>query len=116
MNRIFVIALVAILSFSLPEVMAAEISPSNNSEILLRKKDKKKTVKVVYTTKMHCHSCEAKIKENISFVRGIKDLDIYLKTQTVEIVYDPAKTSETKIEEAFKKLGYPVKKIAPAKK
>ena len=108
MNRIFVIAVIALLSFSYNESSAKEFNPSNNLEISAAKKKK---VKVVYTTAITCEKCVTKIKENIGFMRGIKDLDVFIPTQRVEVVYDPAKTDETKIVNAFKKIGYTVKKV-----
>ena len=110
MNRIFVFALVAMLSFSANTLLADSVRISEDSNVLIYRKDKKKVEKVVYSVHIHCNSCVTKIKENISFVRGVKDLEVFLATKTVKIVYDPAKTNESKLETALKKIGYtPIK-------
>lgn len=58
------------------------------------------------TPGMSCQNCENKIKSNLRFEKGVKDITTSLSDQAVTITYDPAKTSETKLIEAFKKIGY----------
>ena len=43
--------------------------------------------------KMHCESCENKIKSNMRFEKGVKKVETNLKTQEVSITYDPKKIS-----------------------
>ena len=71
-------------------------------------KNDKKTETIVFTVtpKMHCQNCENKIKTNIRYEKGVKDIVTDLKTNTVAITFDPAKTDASKIESAFKKIGY----------
>ena len=77
-------------------------------------KAKKETV--TYTVSMHCQNCVNKLTDNLSFVKGVKDLKISLKDKTVVITYDPAKIQKEKFEEMIKKLGYTVEEVAPAAK
>lgn len=78
-----------------------------------------KTLKtVVYTTnpKMHCENCEKRIKGNIRFVKGVKQITTNVDEQTVTVEYDADKTSPEEIEKGFKKIGYEVKQVSTDKK
>mgnify|MGYP003468201670 CR=1 FL=1 len=46
--------------------------------------------------------------DNLSRAKGVKDLNVSLEKQTVEIKYDSAKTSEEVLKTTIEKLGYPV--------
>ena len=63
-------------------------------------------VTVVYDTNMHCEKCVKKVEENISFEKGVKDLKVSLKEQTITVTFDKAKTNEEKLAKAIMKLGY----------
>ncbi len=56
--------------------------------------------------KMSCQNCENKIKSNLRFEKGIKAIKTSIPDQKVTITFDPEKTNETKIIEAFSKIGY----------
>ena len=60
-----------------------------------------KTVVVTTTPQMHCENCEAKIKGNLRFEKGVKDIETNIEAQTVTIKYDAEKTSEEKIIKGF---------------
>lgn len=62
---------------------------------------------------MVCHNCEAKIKGNLRFEKGVKKIETDLEHQTVTITYDADKTDETKLAEAFRKLNYSVTPLSP---
>ena len=66
--------------------------------------DKKETKTVTFKTTMHCENCVKKVTENISFMRGVKDLKVSLDENTVTITYDPSH-----------KLGYETEKVEPDK-
>lgn len=75
--------------------------------------------KVIFKVQqMHCEMCEKKVKDNISFEKGLKKLDTDVKTRTVTIVYDADKTSVDKLKEGFAKFDYEAKVISdsPLKK
>ena len=69
--------------------------------------DPAKEVKtVVFNVGLHCQNCVKKVKENISFEKGVKSLDVNLEKKTVTISYDPSKTDEATLKKAIEKLGY----------
>lgn len=55
---------------------------------------------------MVCGNCENRIKGELRFEKGIKDIRTDLKSQSVTICYDPAKTDTTALRAAFAKIGY----------
>ena len=73
------------------------------------KKQKAEVKDVTFLVHLHCENCVAKVVDNISRAKGVKDLDVSLEKQTVAIKYDAAKTSEDVLKAAIEKLGYPVK-------
>lgn len=67
---------------------------------------------LVVTTKpvMHCANCEKKIKTNIRFVKGTKNIVTSVPNQTVTIIFDGSKSTYQDYETAFKKIGYEIKR------
>ena len=65
-----------------------------------------KTVVLNTAPEMHCYSCENKIKSNIRFEKGVKDIVTNLADKTVTVTYDADKTDVDKIIEGFKKIDY----------
>ena len=63
---------------------------------------------VVCSVSIHCDNCVAKVKKNISFEKGVKDLYVSLDDKIVAVKYQTSKTDKKKIQEAIKKLGYEV--------
>lgn len=63
---------------------------------------------VVFTTspEMQCANCENKIKTNIRFVKGVKDIVTDLKTKTVTVKYDADKTTVDNLISGFAKINY----------
>jgi len=49
---------------------------------------------IVFTTvpEMECTSCENKIKGNLRFEKGIKDIETDITTQEIKITYDAARS------------------------
>lgn len=72
---------------------------------------KVKTREVTFVTSMDCAHCAKKVTENISFVKGVKDLEVKIEDKTVRIVYNPDKTSEAVLKKEIEKLGYTAEKI-----
>ena len=68
------------------------------------------TLVVTTNPQMHCENCEKKIKSNIRFVKGTKNIDTSVKEQKVTIIYDSKKASYKDFVAAFKKIGYEIKK------
>ena len=63
---------------------------------------------VVFTTtpEMTCINCENKIKDNLRFEKGIKDIETRLADQEIAITYDADKTTADAFIKAFAKIGY----------
>lgn len=81
---------------------------------VLNAKPKKELKEVTFSVSMHCGKCVAKISENISFEKGVKDLKVSLDQHTVWIKYDVSKTSWQTLKSAVEKLGYEVSVVQEA--
>lgn len=68
------------------------------------------TLVVTTQPQMHCINCEKKIKSNIRFVKGTKNIETSVDDQKVTIVYDSNKATFADYVAAFKKIGYEIKK------
>lgn len=55
---------------------------------------------------MHCASCEKKIKGNLRFEKGVKQIECDIPQQRVTITYDAEKTTPQAIIQNFDKFGY----------
>ena len=75
-----------------------------------------KTVVFTTTPQMHCENCENKIKGNLRFEKGIKDIATSVPDQKVTIQYDADKTNPEKIAQGFAKIGYEGKVVNGAAK
>lgn len=62
---------------------------------------------VVFKTKLHCENCVKKVVENISYVKGVKDLSVSLEKQEIMIKFDATKTNVDTLRKEIQKLGYP---------
>ena len=71
---------------------------------------------VVFHVAMDCIKCQQKIEKDISFERGVKALDVSLQKQTVQITYDTRRTTNEKLQEAIKKLGYEARVLQDERK
>ncbi len=52
-----------------------------------------KTVVFTTTPQMHCVACENKIKNNLRFEKGIKNIETSVPNQTVTVKYNADKTT-----------------------
>lgn len=73
---------------------------------------------VVFTTmpQMHCENCENKIKSNLRFEKGVKDIKTNVDAQTVIVTYDAEKTNAEKIRKGFEKFGYTARQLKEGEK
>ena len=85
---------------------AGAASVAGTSVVAAAKAPKGEVKTVVFSTDLHCQKCVEKINGNLAFEKGVKDLKVDLKTHTITIKYDTAKTSVEKLAAAIKKLGY----------
>ncbi len=70
-----------------------------------------KTVVVTTQPQMQCSGCENKIKGNLRFEKGVKQIECNIDEQRVVITYDADKTSSEKIIQSFGKFGYKATEI-----
>ena len=68
------------------------------------------TLTVTTQPQMHCQGCENKIKSNIRFVKGTKQISTSLEDQKVTIIYNSKEAKYDDYGEAFRKIGYEIKK------
>jgi copper chaperone CopZ len=53
-----------------------------------------------------CKKCKEKIESNLSFEKGVKDVELNIETKIVTVKYNPDKTDPDNIRKAISKLGY----------
>ena len=94
MKRILLIMLCFVFAFSMAYAQDA-------------KKDTKE--KVAFSVNISCDNCVKKVEKNIAFEKGVTDLVCDLSNKTVVVTYDKSKTTEKKLIDAFKKIGYEAK-------
>ena len=70
-----------------------------------------KTVVVTTMPQMHCESCENKIKGNLRFEKGVKQIECSIPEQRVTITYDADKTNAESIIKSFEKFGYKAEQV-----
>ena len=95
----------AVVAAKLPLAMTIAEPVMANASVM-EAAPKKEVKKVVFNVGLHCQNCMKKVKENISFEKGVKALEVDLEKKTVTITYDPAKTNEATLRKAIEKLGY----------
>jgi len=75
------------------------------------KKKNNKEEKVVFTVSMDCHNCEQKVKKNIPYEKGVKDLTTDLDKKLVTITYQTDKTDKAKLKKSIEKLGFTCEEV-----
>jgi copper chaperone CopZ len=75
-----------------------------------------KTLVVTTLPQMHCASCENKIKGNLRFEKGVKEIQCDIPKQTVTITYDAEKTKPETLINAFGKFGYKATEVKKQEK
>ena len=75
------------------------------------KKKNNKEEQVVFSVSMDCHSCEQKIKKNIPYEKGVKDLTTELEKRLVTIKYQTDKTDKAKLKKSIEKLGFTCEEV-----
>lgn len=68
--------------------------------------DTKKTTELFTLDHQMSEMCEKKIVTNLRFEKGVQDIKVSLKENTISISYDPQKTNTTALIAAFKKIGF----------
>lgn len=52
------------------------------------------------------NACKLKINTNLRYEKGVQKINVSLPDNTITIIYNPEKTDEEKLIEAFKKIGF----------
>ena len=73
-------------------------------------------VVVFKVSQMHCEKCEKKVKDNMRFEKGLKDISTEVKTKMVTITYDAEKTNVKKLQSGFNKFSYEAEFVKETKK
>ena len=85
-------------------MLAAVVGMAQN-----KKQPKGKNIQTVVVTtqpQMHCENCEKKIKDNLRFEKGVKEIETNIEAQRVTVTYDASKTNVDNIIKGFDKFGY----------
>lgn len=72
----------------------------------MAKEDNDSIVTFTITPTMHCINCENKIKSNLRFEKGVKNIEAQAPDSVVTITFDKRKTSTDNIVKGFSKIGY----------
>ena len=83
-----IIALFVMLAFVAGVAMAAP-------------KAEKKIVTVVFATDIDCPHCAQKVMNSIPYEKGIKDVQVDVKTKSVTVKFDAAKNTVEALTKAF---------------
>ena len=94
--------LVLLMALLFGALTAAEAKPSNRAV-------------VTFSVEIDCESCKQKIERNLSYEKGILNLEVSVKENTVIVTYNTAKTNVQKIKDALKKIGYEATELPPKK-
>jgi len=90
MKKMIVLCLAALMSAGM--CLAAESAV----------KKTKKTQTTVFVTDIDCEHCVKKIMNNVPALgKGVKDVQVDLKTKEVTVTYDPAKTDDAQLVKGF---------------
>lgn len=65
-----------------------------------------KSLVVTTVPQMTCQNCENRIKSNIRFEKGVRNIATDLENQRITVTYDADKTTEENLIKAFGKLKY----------
>jgi len=77
----------------------------------------KKEAEVTFTVAVHCDNCKKKIENSLPHEKGVKDLKVSVKEQSVWVKFDTGKTNKDLLRKAIEKLGFTAtEKIEETKK
>ena len=81
------------------------------SAVLSASAQKKNEKTVVFDANLHCESCKAKVEKNLPFEKGVKDLKVDMKKQTITVTFREDKNTTENLQKAIEKLNIEVKGI-----
>lgn len=68
-------------------------------------------ITVYYTSSMDCQDCELTLTNHLKFAKGVKDLKVDWKANTIKVVYKPGKNTPENLRKEIKKKGYEAEPI-----
>jgi len=71
-------------------------------------------VTVCYKSSMDCQDCELALTNYLKFEKGVKDLKVDLKSNTIKVVYKSGKNTQENLVKGIKKQGYEANPITEA--
>lgn len=74
--------------------------------VIAKEKAQVESVTYTLTPPPTCQNCVKKIKGNMRFEKGIKDISVDLTNKSVTITYSAKDTDKEKLKTALKKIGY----------
>jgi len=89
--------IIQLIAISLAVLFSTEIKAEEPKTDLLT---------VCYKTTMDCHECEVTLTNYLKFEKGVKDLKVDLKSNTIKVVYKSGKNSPENLAKGIKKQGY----------
>lgn len=89
--------------FLISAIFVSIISLTNG---FAQNKNEKKVEKIEIKTSAVCGMCKTTIEKALSKEEGVSKSKLNVKTKTIEVTYDPAKTSPEKIKKAITMAGY----------
>lgn len=66
---------------------------------------------VVFNANLHCESCKAKVEKNIPFEKGVKNMKVDMKAQTITVTFREDKNTTENLKKAIEKLSVEVKGV-----
>ena len=66
----------------------------------------KKTETVEIKSSVVCGMCEERVKKDLAFEKGVKDVAVDLETKVITVTYRNDKTDKEKIKKAITNIGY----------
>jgi periplasmic mercuric ion binding protein len=69
-------------------------------------------VAVYFKSTMDCHNCEVTLTNFLKFEKGVKDLKVDLKSNTIKVVFKSGKNSTENLQKGIKKQGYEANPIS----
>jgi len=100
--QLITIALLSVILFTSGQVYSQNKKIATDQEVL-------------FSVDVDCPSCQKKIESKLPYEKGVKDMKIDIKKQTIWFLYDTKKTNKENLVKALEKLGYAAKEITKDK-
>lgn len=91
-----------------PATEAERVEREKNADGSVKISDSGKITTCTLNVKMDCAGCEAKVKKQLAFVKGVKDVETSLDEQKVVVKYLSNETTPDILVGAVNELGYKV--------